>query len=377
MFSKSLFALALLATQGLAKKDWVKGKAFDRIAIIWLENTDYDLAIGDPNLAALAKKGISLTNKFAVTHPSMPNYAAAVSGDYYGINHDNMVNIPSNISTVVDLLEDKGVSWGEYQEDMPSTGFQGFSYPNPKTGANMYVRKHNPAVLYDANTKPERLANMKNLTLFQEDLKNDKLPQWMFITPNMTSDGHDTTVTVAGTWTRNFLEPLLNNKNFMKNTLVVVTFDENHSYAQQNRIVGILLGDAVPKKLVGTTDDTYYNHYSELSTVQANWGLHNLGRWDVGANVYKFVAEKTGDDLRKWNDAVVPFSQMFFNASYAGKLSNKNTSVPWPIPNSQAKHAGRTVLPAIVQTWGKMFNQSAYTKGLEIPDGMHPEAEFK
>lgn len=25
----------------------VKGKAFDRLAIIWLENTDYDLAAGD------------------------------------------------------------------------------------------------------------------------------------------------------------------------------------------------------------------------------------------------------------------------------------------------------------------------------------------
>lgn len=25
----------------------VKGKVFDRIAIIWLENTDYDLAVGD------------------------------------------------------------------------------------------------------------------------------------------------------------------------------------------------------------------------------------------------------------------------------------------------------------------------------------------
>lgn len=25
----------------------VKGKAFDRIAIVWLENTDYDLAVGD------------------------------------------------------------------------------------------------------------------------------------------------------------------------------------------------------------------------------------------------------------------------------------------------------------------------------------------
>lgn len=28
----------------------VKGKVFDRLAIIWLENTDYDLAVGDVSL---------------------------------------------------------------------------------------------------------------------------------------------------------------------------------------------------------------------------------------------------------------------------------------------------------------------------------------
>lgn len=162
----------------------------------------------------------------------------------------------------------------------------------------------------------------------------------------------------------------------MNNTLVVVTFDENHSYAKQNRIVGILLGDAVPSNLVGTTDNTYYNHYSELSTVQANWGLHTLGRWDVGANVYKFVADTTGDQVRKWTGSV-PFSQMFFNSSYAGKLNNKNKAVPWPVPNTAVEYAGRTVLPAVVQTWGKLQGQSAYTNAVEIPDGMHPDAEFK
>jgi acid phosphatase len=188
--------------------------------------------------------------------------------------------------------------------------------------------------------------------------------------------GHDSTVTVAGAWTRRFLEPLLNNKKFMNNTLVLVTFDENHTYSQANRVVGILLGDAVPAHLVGTTDDTFYNHYSEIATVEANWGLHTLGRWDVGANVFKFVAEKTGDHVRKWSGKV-PLNQMFFNASYAGKLSNKNTSVPWPVPNSKVKYAGRTVLPAIGRTWGEMVDQSAYTAALEIPDGMHPEAEFK
>ncbi len=31
----------------------VKGKAFDRLAIIWLENTDYDLAAGDRTSALL------------------------------------------------------------------------------------------------------------------------------------------------------------------------------------------------------------------------------------------------------------------------------------------------------------------------------------
>jgi acid phosphatase len=188
--------------------------------------------------------------------------------------------------------------------------------------------------------------------------------------------GHDSTVTVAGTWTRTFLEPLLSNKNFMNNTLVLVTFDENHSYAKQNRVVGILLGDAVPAQLVGTTDDTYYNHYSEIASVQANWGLHTLGRWDVGANVFKLVAEKTGDRVRNWSGKV-PLGQMYFNASYAGKLNNKNSSVPWPVPNSQAIYAGRTVLPAVMSTWGKQADLSAYQNTLETPDGMHPEAEFR
>lgn len=58
----SAFLLGLVASPAAA---WVKGKAFDRFAIIWLENTDYDLAVGDPNLAWLAKKGITLSNHFA------------------------------------------------------------------------------------------------------------------------------------------------------------------------------------------------------------------------------------------------------------------------------------------------------------------------
>jgi hypothetical protein len=49
-----------------------------------------------------------LTNFYAVTHPSEPNYAAVAGGDYFGIGDDALHNIPSQVATVVDILEEKG-----------------------------------------------------------------------------------------------------------------------------------------------------------------------------------------------------------------------------------------------------------------------------
>jgi hypothetical protein len=167
-------------------------QVFDRYVSIWLENTDFDNAAGDSNLVWLASKGISVSNMFGVTHPSMPNYIAAVGGDTFGCDNDDFKRIDANVSTLVDLLEDKGISWSTYQEDMPYSGFEGKGYVNQKTKANDYVRKHHPTVIFDANTTPERLANQKNISMtnkdasmFHKDLAEGKLPQWMFITPNM------------------------------------------------------------------------------------------------------------------------------------------------------------------------------------------------
>lgn len=64
---------------------------------------------------------------------------AAIGGDFFGMSDDNMYHIPSNISTVVDLLEDKGVSWAPYQENMPADEIYGYKcMPNcslPSPGA--------------------------------------------------------------------------------------------------------------------------------------------------------------------------------------------------------------------------------------------------
>ncbi|TVY85143.1 Acid phosphatase [Lachnellula suecica] len=255
----------------------VAGKTFDRFVAI-------------SNFQWAASQGITLTNYLAITHPSQPNYVAAVGGSTHGITDDSFQRISSSTKTIVDLLEAKGISWSEYQEDSPYSGFEG-SYVNQKTGSNDYVRKHNPLVSYDSVTSStDRLAKIKNFTMFDRDLSSNKLPQWMFITPNMTNDGHDTSVTTAGKWVKSFLSPLLSNSNFMQNTLVLLTyaigivaFDETAAQSGTNKVFSVLLGDAVPVSAHGTTDGTAYNHYSQMATVENNWSLGNLGLGDSTA----------------------------------------------------------------------------------------------
>jgi hypothetical protein len=51
-------------------------------------------------------------------------------------------------------------------------------------------------------------------------------------------------------------------------------------------VFSVLLGDAIPESLHGTTDDTSYNHYSIMATVEKNWDLGDLGQKDKGASVF-------------------------------------------------------------------------------------------
>ncbi|CZS98128.1 related to phosphate-repressible acid phosphatase precursor [Rhynchosporium agropyri] len=283
----------------------IVGKTFDRFVTIWFENTDYSMAAGDPNFQYLAKLGITLTNYVAITHPSQPNYVAAVGGSTHGISNDNFHRISSDQKTIIDLLEAKGVSWGVYGEDSPYSGFQG-NYVNQENGKNDYVRKHNPVISYDSvTTNTDRLAQTKNFTMFDQDLAKNNLPQWMFITPNMTNDGHDSSVTAAGNFVRSFVEPLLSNPHFMKRTLVLISktnpfssprledladkfaaFDETESYSSDNKVFSLLLGDAVPASAYGTTSSSSYNHYSQMATVEQNWDLGNLGLGDKDAAAF-------------------------------------------------------------------------------------------
>lgn len=66
----------------------------------------------------------------------------------------------------------------------------------------------------------------------------------------------------------------------------ISAFDETENYFSNNRVFSVLVGDAVPADLHGTTNDTAYNHYSIMATVENNWNLGNLGAHDADASTF-------------------------------------------------------------------------------------------
>ncbi|KAI0033321.1 phosphoesterase family-domain-containing protein [Vararia minispora EC-137] len=332
----------------LSNSPVVSGRAFDRFIQIWLENTDFNAAASTGAFMELAKQGITLDQYYALTHPSEPNYIATVGGDFFGLFGDEFIHIPSNVSTVVDLLEAKNISWASYQENMPTVGYFGYNYTSVDyldAGADnytFYVRKHNPTMIYDsvANVS-SRVARHRNFNDFAADVNASALPQWMFVTPNIVNDAHDTTIDFAAQWLQFWLMPLLNDTRFNDNrTLILLTFDESETYTVNNRIFTLLLGGAVPSSLKGTTDSTYYTHYSALSTVQANWGLSSLGRGDTNktmSNVYSLVANVTGYQNENVTGAAIPLTNL--TGTIPGPL-NVNAWFPFTAPNTSAVGAG-------------------------------------
>jgi len=202
-------ALTLLVVQGGAaahkqpnhakkqhvKKDGNDGSALKHIFVIMLENHSQSSVIDDVNapfITQLAHSNAMAADYFGVTHPSEPNYVAAISGSNWFVQNDNPANRFDH-TNLVDQLEANGLTWGAYMESMPSAGYLGDFAPVLPTGTvQLYASKHNPFVLFnDIRSNPARLAHDKPYTALATDLqKESTTPNFVWITPNQCHDMH-------------------------------------------------------------------------------------------------------------------------------------------------------------------------------------------
>ncbi|HCI81731.1 MAG TPA: hypothetical protein DHW02_18795 [Ktedonobacter sp.] len=208
------------------------------IFYIMMENHSTNEIFGNtadaPYINWLASKYGIAENYYGVTHPSSPNYLAAISGSFQGIWDDcpagptvtcapeefgpdsgytngqellTPQEIASATSTphwfssknIVDQLEAHDLSWKAYMQSMPSTGFTGSASPiiNGQP-VQLYVQKHNPFEYFtDIRNNAARMQKIVPFTQLGLDLAKNTVPNFVWISPDTCNDMHGISPTSA------------------------------------------------------------------------------------------------------------------------------------------------------------------------------------
>lgn len=283
------------------------GQKIKKILHVIFENEVFSWTMSDPYWQLLATRGKLLTNSHGITHPSLPNYAAIVAGDFFGMAHEDFYNVDA--TTIYDLLDAKKVDYATYAEWYnPAVTKRGnndcnhyiFNGPmdntNPDWSAQVYRRLDVPALLFSSYTSDyNRCSKIHNATAkFAEDVKSHELPAYSFYVPDMLHNAHDPASdsdyvhqpTTAGAWFNSFLDLYLPELE-KQGTLVIASFDEatwqnddDTTPNNDNRIATILFGAGVTPN---TEDNSYITHYGLLRGAIQNFGLGSLGRNDTNA----------------------------------------------------------------------------------------------
>ena len=288
------------------------------IFYIMMENHGLNEILGNtadaPYLNKLAGSYGIATHYFGVTHPSLPNYLAAISGSFQGIWDDCVAGADVTCApqafgsqltsqeasqaartahmfagqTLVDQLEAHHLTWKAYMQSMPSAGFTG-GY------AGAYGQKHDPFMYFASiRNNPARMKRIVPFTQFGADLQAGAFPNFAWITPDVCNDmhgasnctGYDNLIAKGDAFVRGAVTAIMSSSAWQAGSVIVIAWDESDASNAGccNGPVGVggvtLGGGNVPLIVITSRGPHHlvlgngsYNHYSLLATIEQVWGL--------------------------------------------------------------------------------------------------------
>jgi phospholipase C len=242
-----------------------------------MENKDYGAVIGNPGAPyenALARRCGLATDYRGITHPSLPNYLAAVGGSTFGVRDDaSPAAHPVAGDSLFGQLARRGLSWRSYQESMGRRC--------SRASAGSYAVKHNPAAYFTTIRSACRRADVPLAGHLAQALSAGRLPAFSFITPNLCHDTHDCSVAVGDAWLKTWVTRIIHSPDYRwGRTLLVVTWDEG--VGRSNRVPTLVIAPTVPS---GTHSGRRLNHYSLLRATEDVLGLPHLRHAKTAASM--------------------------------------------------------------------------------------------
>jgi hypothetical protein len=243
---------------------------FSRVVVIVEENRNYAGVIGNasaPYMNRLAQQYGLATQYYADAHPSIGNYFMLAVGDT--ITSDDDYSAIVTRDNVVRALLAAGKTWKSYAEDLPAVGYTG-------PGHGRYARKHNVfALLSDVANDTVQAKRLVPFSQFAADLKNDSLPNYTFIVPNLCNDAHDCPLSVADRWLQTNIDPLIQSPTFQRDGLLIITFDESGSDGSHGggRVAWVAVS---PKSKRAYQSGALYQHESTLRLTLEALGVNTF-----------------------------------------------------------------------------------------------------
>ena len=305
---------------------------YAHIIVVYEENKNYDQILDPamaPNIAALAAEYGNATQFFGEVHPSEANYVALVGGDTFGIHDDDgffchagvvdpfcsgssaagYVDHTLTARNLAQQLQGAGLTWKGYYEDLPEPGSLAVTASDPafdnhtrKTA--LYAAKHSGFINFvSVQHDPHRAEHMVDFHQLDADLAANKLPNFALVVPNQCNemhglhgdnlpagcDGADVPALirrgdqVVGDLVKRI--QATSQWGSAENVAIVITFDEGSGKTREGccavtpdapsnfgggHIPTIVITNHGPR---GVRDDTPYNHYSLLRTVEDAFGI--------------------------------------------------------------------------------------------------------
>lgn len=259
------------------------GHAIQTVFIVMMENHNWSSIQGNASAPyinnTLLPMGAHTEQYFNPQgiHPSEPNYLWLEAGTHFGIKNDSApsANHQSTSQHLVTQLQAAGVSWKAYQEDIDGTTC-------PLTKVGHYAPKHLPMVYFDDVTDTNNaqstncISHVRPYSELATDLQSNSVPRYVFITPNLCNDMHDSSgcqssdsVANGDGWLSTEIPKILGSQAYLKGGALLITWDESEG---GDFPVGMIVLSPLGKGN-GYSNSISYTHSSTLRTVQEIMGV--------------------------------------------------------------------------------------------------------